>query len=315
MPAAWVVPGLEVIKDGDPRLLPGFEVRAVEKLALETGEEALGHRVVIGRADLAHRGGDPRLAAAVAEGEAGVLRSVIGVVDESGLGTATSDRHLERCGDDLGLQGSAHRPADDAAGAGVDDHREIEEPFVAPDVRDVGHPEPVRTRGGEVAADQVGDHRGDLAADRGPRPSPAMRAVQAQLAHQAGDALAADADALGQAELGVDPRRTVRAATVLMDLADDRGEHLVAKSPLALGPGAPGVEAALGNAEHAAGGADRGLLARDEPEHRYRLRLPLSPAKKAAAFFRMSRSWSSTRFSRRRRRSSSRRSLVRPSVR
>ena len=118
-----------------------------------------------------------------------------------------------------------------------------------------------------------------------------------------------------QAQLGVHARRAVRAPALGVDPRDDRAEDFVAESPLALRTSAPGIKAGVGDAKHAAGGAHRGLLALDEPEHRYRLRLPLSWAKKAAAFFRMSRSSTRTLFSRRSRRSSSRSSVVRPSSR
>ena len=78
--------------------------------------------------------------------------------------------------------------------------------------------------------------------------------------------------------------------------------------------GLPRVIARAADAEHAAHRLDRvlGLLRRDEPEdHR---RVSLSLAKKAAAFLRISRSSVSVRTSRRKRRSSSRSSEVRPSA-
>src|SRR3954468_24823059 len=66
--------------------------------------------------------------------------------------------------------------------------------------------------------------------------------------------------------------------------------------------------------EHAAHELDRvlGLLRRDEPEDPHRVSLSL--AKKAAAFFRMSRSSARIKFSRRNRRNSSRSSEVKPSA-
>src|SRR5581483_4984989 len=75
----------------------------------------------------------------------------------------------------------------------------------------------------------------------------------------------------------------------------------------------PGVEAGAGDAEHPAEQRDRvvGLLRRDEPEAAHRV--SLSRAKKAAAFFRISRSCSSIRTLRRSSRSSARSSVVRPS--
>ena len=72
------------------------------------------------------------------------------------------------------------------------------------------------------------------------------------------------------------------------------------------GRACPGVKARAADVEHAAHRLDRvlGLLRRDEPEDHHRVSLSL--AKKAAAFFRISRSSVRIRFSRRSRRSSSR---------
>src|SRR5689334_23390192 len=74
----------------------------------------------------------------------------------------------------------------------------------------------------------------------------------------------------------------------------------------------PGMEPRAGDAEHTAERLDgvAGLLRSDEPVDRYRL--SLSRAKKAAAFFKMSRSSRNTLTSRPRRRSSSRPSPERP---
>ena len=76
-----------------------------------------------------------------------------GVMHQTVAGLAPGDRHVQRAGDDLGLERPAHRPADHAAGAGVEDDGKIEKALVGPDVRDVGDPESVRTVGGEVATD------------------------------------------------------------------------------------------------------------------------------------------------------------------
>lgn len=50
---------------------------------------------------------------------------------------------------------------------------------------------------------------------------------KALLAHQPGGALAADADVVGKPQLGLDPRRAVRAAAVVVDLPDAVAKDLV----------------------------------------------------------------------------------------
>lgn len=72
-----VVPGLEVVEDLRPRLVTRAEPFAVDELALQGREEALGHRVIETVADAAHRRSDAGLLAASAEDEAGVLAAVV----------------------------------------------------------------------------------------------------------------------------------------------------------------------------------------------------------------------------------------------
>src|SRR5918998_934312 len=76
VPSAGVIEGLDEVEDGHPRLLAGPPTRAGDQLALEGGEERLGEGVVETIADRAHRDGDPGLAAAPAERQAGVLGAV-----------------------------------------------------------------------------------------------------------------------------------------------------------------------------------------------------------------------------------------------
>ena len=72
MTTVWVIPPLDVGEDLSLRVAMVVEADSVEELAFETGENALGHGVVIAVPDRAHRGDDARLAAALAEGQQGV---------------------------------------------------------------------------------------------------------------------------------------------------------------------------------------------------------------------------------------------------
>jgi hypothetical protein len=58
-----------------------------------------------------------------------------------------------------------------------------------------------------------------------------MTADQPGSAHQPSDPLAADMDAMVQAELGVDARSTVGGPAALVDLADLRQQRLVGDGP------------------------------------------------------------------------------------
>ena len=55
----------------------------------------------------------------LAEPERDILRALIGVVDQAGIGTSTMDSHAQRVDDELGAHVVGHRPADDPPGVGV----------------------------------------------------------------------------------------------------------------------------------------------------------------------------------------------------
>src|SRR2546426_4101583 len=108
-------------------------------------------------------------------------------------------------------------------------------------------------------------------------------------------------------QLGVNPRAAVALQALGMDRRDLEAQPGVRLRPGRRRARLPGVEARARHLERAAQQPDRdgGLLRGDEREpHAF------SFAKKAAAFFRMSRSIRSVRFSRRSRPSSSRSSVV-----
>ena len=56
------------------------------------------------------------------------------------------DRHVEGVEDQLGSHVARHRPADDEPAEHVDDDRDVQEARPGRDVRDVGHPQPIRAR-------------------------------------------------------------------------------------------------------------------------------------------------------------------------
>src|SRR5215218_2189288 len=141
-------------------------------------------------------------------------------------------------------------------------------------------------------------------------------AADAGLAHQALHGLAGNALAIGERQLGVNARTAVDLAVDPVDLTDALDQPLVLERPRAGRALGPSVIARTRHAEYPAQSADRvaGLLRIDEPEDHRRV-LSSCAARKAAAFFKISRSSARIRFSRRSRRNSSRSSLLRPSRR
>src|SRR6267142_5011636 len=124
MSAVQVVPALDPLEHGQVRLALCLEAGAIEQLALERCEEALGHRVVVRVADAAHRRTYAELLAALPERDRRVLAALVAVMDYVRR-LALRDRHLERLQLELGPQMHFHRPAHDLAAEEVEHERQI----------------------------------------------------------------------------------------------------------------------------------------------------------------------------------------------
>ena len=81
MPAHWVVATLDPSKDRQSSLGLGFAAAPGNELTLQAGKEALCHSVVISITDSAHRGSYAHFLAALAKGYAGVLATLIAVMN------------------------------------------------------------------------------------------------------------------------------------------------------------------------------------------------------------------------------------------
>src|SRR5262245_53530776 len=209
-----------------------------------------------------------------------------------------------------------HGPAHDAPTEHIEDHGEIAESLAPCRHRgDIGDPELVGGAGGQRPLRQV---RGGIrlrVALRDAEGTASMTPLEAGAPHETRAAFAPTSRPRCS-KLRLDPRDTVRTTTRLMNLADLRTQPYVALGTGREGAFAPGPIATGGDPQHTAEGHDGrgGLLAFDELVCCHRS-APVSCAKKAAAFFKISRSSRKIRFSRRTRRRSSCSSLGRPSVR
>src|SRR5678815_3663594 len=111
--ASRVVPSLDLSEQSHARLGLGLEAPAVDQFAFQARKEALRHRVVVGVADTAHRGTNAHLRAALPEGDAGVLRALIAVMNDLAR-PALSERHIQSCQNEIRAHLLADRPAHDA---------------------------------------------------------------------------------------------------------------------------------------------------------------------------------------------------------
>ena len=148
------------------------------------------------------------------------LAPLVGVVDQSGLRLPARNRHLQGVGHELGPHVVGHRPADDLPRVEVLNGGEVDPALPGPEIGDVGRPDPVRLRGGEVAEQEVvgdphpGHSKSRLAALLPDQPG------NPRLAHEPGHAFLGDPDPLVHAELGVNPRRAIDAPVSGVDLLD-----------------------------------------------------------------------------------------------
>ena len=288
------------------------EPPALEQLAFEGREEALAHRIVVAIPDRSGGGAHAGVPASLAEGERGVLRSLVAMVDHA-VGPTLPERHVEGIEHELCAQVVGHGPADHAAAEGIQHDGEVQEPGPGGDVGDVRDPEPIGCVGGEVALDQIRCRSGTRIPYRRPCPLAPTDAPQAGTAHQSGDPLAAHSVALSD-EFGMDAGGAVGPARGAVDVTDAIEHCSVALGAGRRRPALPRVVPAGGDPQQPAHRGDRieGPVGSHELEDPDGIE-PVSRANQAAAFASISRSWRSRRFSRLSRRSSSRSALVKPS--
>ena len=145
-----------------------------------------------------------------------------------GLAAPVVNGLLERIEDEVGRQGRRDAPADDPTGEDVDDQRDIDEATPGGDIREVRHPELIRSRRGEVPIDQIERpiRLGSGVGRRGPG-APADGAGQAHLPHQPPDTTARRAQALA-AHLLTHFARAIDAVVFFVDPTNDRAQHRIA---------------------------------------------------------------------------------------
>ena len=119
MPALLVVEDLDVVEE----LLLGVRValESLAELGLQRREPALGHGVVVAVPATAHAARDSVSTEDVLVVLARVGAALIGVVHQPGIGTPTSQRHLECPNHELPIVDGGERPTDDEARVQVDD--------------------------------------------------------------------------------------------------------------------------------------------------------------------------------------------------
>ncbi len=251
MPAARIVPALDELEDGHASLGLGLELPPVEESRTPVAKK-LSHKALSSVADRAHRRPCACLFASKPEGDGGVLRSLVGVMDHVAW-SPLSERHVQCIEHELGPQAVAHRPADDAPAEGIENDGQIQKSGPGRDIGDVRHPEPIRFVGMEVPIDQIAGWPHPLVPEGRTRSFSAADTGDTGRFHQAFDTLAADMDALID-ESSMDTWRTIGLSGGRMDRLDAGSQFCIGNGSGRWSTVTPSVEPASGNAEGLARG-------------------------------------------------------------
>lgn len=155
-------------------------------------------------------------------------------MDELDVGAeaAGSERHPQGVEDEVRPHVSGELPADDPAAPRVDDEGEETHPLPGAQVGEIGDPETVGARRGEVALDQIGaPPSARILSGGAPGLAAALGALDPARPHQPPDAVAADLLAGPQQRL---PGAAIAVGGVVpgVDLGDPLEQALVGDRPL-----------------------------------------------------------------------------------
>lgn len=125
-------------------LVPGLVAAPAYPLLLQGAEEAFRHRIVPAVALAAHAAEEAVQRQQLSHRLAGILRAPVGVEDQARLRESLTDSAPQGVTDEARLHALAHAPANDPAGAQVDDYRQIQPAFHGPDISNVRDIHPVQ---------------------------------------------------------------------------------------------------------------------------------------------------------------------------
>src|SRR5215207_6748750 len=302
-----VIEHLEVLEQRDLRLAGAVE--SIGDFTLHRREERFHDGVVVAVAAPAHRTRDAAPIEPPLVVLAGVRAPLIRVMQQAQLRAAPLQRHVERLQGEMAVIGRTQRPADHEPGEQIENGRQIQLAVLPNhELGGVADPAPIRGRGRKLPIEQIRRDGLAVIAHRGAGEPLPRTGLQPVLLHQANHPFAAHTRVL-LPQVFVNAGAAVALFARLERRAHEDFQASVLPLMPRLGAAAPGVVAARTDLQTPTQDPDavHGLLHSDEPEP-YRLCF----AKKAAAFFSISRSSWSTRFSFRKRASSSRSAVVSP---
>ena len=250
MTAMRIIPCFDEIKDGGFGFLLRSETVLDEELAFKRCVEVFAHRVIEAVAARTHRWTNAGGFATKAKCNRRVLRSLIRVMHH-GKGFSTIDRHLERINDEFLTHVVSHSPANNTPAEDVKHDGQIQETAPRRNVRYVSDPQCIGSIGDKASLDEIGcrsrvaitNRRNGRFASRSP--------VDIAIAHQMGNALAANTNAVID-KFRMNSRTSIRRTRSTEDRFDPISEQNVALLMCGRRSSRPRVESTRRNVEHAA---------------------------------------------------------------
>lgn len=219
MPPLPIIVDFEMLEKRLPGLLMGDVDESSHALLFEQAKERFHRRIIPTIAFAGHTHDHPRLFQLVPIRVTGVLAPSITVMQESCLGTATAERHLQRFGYQFLIAGSGHGPTHDRSRIPIQDHRQIQPAMHGRDVGDICHPLLVRLSGRKLSVENVrSDGVRDISAGS-QCPTVFVASGERCLTHQPGDPFARDPSSLIP-QFSLNTRTAISTAVPVVNLLD-----------------------------------------------------------------------------------------------
>ncbi len=285
MPAFWIVEPFDVIKDVCTSMITSHVMGAAASLRLYRGEEAFHGCVIPTITSTTHAAFNALSGQERLELLAGVLATLVRVMQQCGLRNSAPDRHQQGVANKLSRHLLFHRPANDSTRVKVQNDCDVKPAFAGPDVGEVSDPAAIRRVSQKFPIQDVRRDHGTRSLVMGQTP-PTRPCLESCHLHQSSNSILA-ASNTPVPQIPPDSRTSVSSITLSKTLSNACRDRIVLLISLAARSTTPLVESARRNPEqtaHAANWPNRPM-----PSHKRVLHLG-SCAKYPSAFFKISRS-------------------------
>src|SRR5712691_2464155 len=289
-----IIKHFDVLKDRSLSLVSGVKLQMMNKLVFKRADEALGTGVIKAIAFARHAGTDAVCDEPLSVRLSGILAPLVGVVNQSWRRPSLRKRHGELVSDEFPIDVAAHGPAHHLAREQIHQDRQIQPPRLGRNKRDIPHPDAIGSADAEGAVEQVIRDRVTVTRLRGHPKAARAAGFNPRLPPQPRHPMA-PADDATRLQRAPGLHRPIRFATFAVYALDSNEQRPVFAHAPALRARFPRVETAAAYPQQATQAAHRMLSSLRFDKHVSQLD---SLAKKAAAFFKMSRSSRSRSFSR-----------------